>query len=93
MSLLLCAGPAMQTTWQARYEIAQCRSTCSGLLRRVAALYLVERIKGEVAAIAATHFQALAVGQARQRAIRRLARNPPGFQKSISVRCLPLCPQ
>ena len=53
---------------------------------RVAALYLVERIKAEVVSMAATHFQALAVGQARQRAIRRLARNPPGFSKSLTVR-------
>lgn len=57
----------------------------SCILYRVAALYLVERIKNEVVSIAATHFQALAVGQARQRAIRRLAHNPPGFSKSISV--------
>ena len=58
------------------------------LLSRVAALYLVERIKAEVVSMAATHFQALAVGQARQRALRRLARNPPGFSKSLTVRLL-----
>ena len=62
------------------------------VLSRVAALYLVERIKAEVVSMAATHFQALAVGQARQRAIRRLARNPPGFSKSLNVRLrLPSC--
>ena len=55
------------------------------LLRRVAALYLVERIKNEVVSMAATHFQALAVGQARQRTIRRLARNPAGSSKPMSV--------
>ena len=64
--------------------------TC--VLRRVAALYLVERIKAEVVSMAATHFQALAVGQARQRALRRLSRSPPGFSKSLTVRlCLPMC--
>ena len=55
------------------------------LLCRVAALYLVERIKNEVVSMAATHFQALAVGQARQRTIRRLARNPAGSSKNMSV--------
>jgi hypothetical protein len=56
----------------------------------VAALYLVERIKNEVVSMAATHFQALAVGQARQRALRRLARNPPGLHKSLTVRTPPI---
>ena len=56
----------------------------------MAALYLVERIKGEVVSMAATHFQALAVGQARQRALRRLARNPPGPHKSLTVRAPPI---
>ena len=66
------------------------RSADVCVLSRVAALYLVERIKAEVVSMAATHFQALAVGQARQRALRRLARNPPGFSKSLTVRlCLP----
>ena len=55
----------------------------------MAALYLVERIKNEVVSMAATHFQALAVGQARQRALRRLARNPPGLHKSLTVRAPP----
>ena len=51
----------------------------------MAALYLVERIKNEVVSMAATHFQALAVGQARQRTIRRVARNPAGSSKTMSV--------
>lgn len=52
----------------------------------VAALYLVERLKSEVMAAAATHFQALAVGQARRRTIKRLARHPPGHRKAMHVR-------
>ncbi len=52
----------------------------------VAALYLVERLKSEVMAAAATHFQALAVGQARSRTIKRLARNPPGHRQPMHVR-------
>ncbi|EIE21844.1 hypothetical protein COCSUDRAFT_56295 [Coccomyxa subellipsoidea C-169] len=54
-------------------------------LYRVAALYLVERLKSEVMAAAATHFQALAVGQARSRTIKRLARNPPGHRQPMHV--------
>ena len=70
-----------------------CRESIDNcVLSRVAALYLVERIKAEVVSMAATHFQALAVGQARQRALRRLARSPPGFSKSLTVRLrLPPC--
>ena len=60
------------------------------LVCRVAALYLVERIKNEVVSMAATHFQALAVGQARQRTIRRLARNPSKTM-SVSHYCLLAC--
>ena len=55
----------------------------------VAALYLVERLKSEVMAAAATHFQALAVGQARRRTIKRLARHPPGHRKALHVRISP----
>lgn len=54
----------------------------------MAALYLVERLKAEVMAAAATHFQAVAVGQARRRALRRLARHPPGGRKPMLVRAL-----
>ena len=46
------------------------------MLCRVGALYLVERLKPEIMAAAATHYQALAVSQARRRALRRLARHP-----------------
>jgi len=56
----------------------------------VAALYLVERLKSEVMTAAATHFQALAVGQARRRALKRLARHPPGLRKALRVGPAPL---
>jgi hypothetical protein len=52
----------------------------------VAALYLVERLKSEVMAVAATHFQAMAISHARRRALKRLARHAAGHKKDINVR-------
>ena len=83
--LASCTGPR-------RRHLPCMKEVKACVMSRVAALYLVERIKAEVVSMAATHFQALAVGQARQRALRRLARSPPGFSKSLTVRLrLPTC--
>ena len=85
--------PTVQKAWShlAKIRVMKAGSSLCCLLCRVAALYLVERIKSEVVSMAATHFQALAVGQARQRAIRRLARNPAGSDKNMSVSRVPVC--
>lgn len=40
----------------------------------MAALFVVERLKGEVVAAAVTHYQALALHKTRRRALRRLAK-------------------
>ena len=47
---------------------------------RVAALYVVERLRGEVLTSAAAHFQALAIVQARHRTLCRLSRRAPPSQ-------------
>lgn len=47
---------------------------------RVAALYVVERLRGEVLTAAAAHFQALAIVQARHRTLCRLSRRAPPSQ-------------
>ncbi|KAK9840543.1 hypothetical protein WJX81_000451 [Elliptochloris bilobata] len=54
-------------------------------LFRVAALYVVERLRGEVLTSAAAHFQALAIVQARHRTLCRLSRRAPPSQTHAQV--------
>ena len=57
---------------------------------RVAALYVVERLRGEVLTSAAAHFQALAIVQARHRTLCRLSRRAPPSQ--VPPACTTLTP-
>jgi hypothetical protein len=56
----------------------------------VAALYVVERLRGEVLTAAAAHFQALAIVQARHRTLCRLSRRAPRSQARPGQRAGPL---